>query len=129
MSAGLADLLACVATFARSLEGAFDPQRFLDEFSARAQALVPHDGMLIAYLEDGGRTFSAFARHASGTGVALNFRNYTIAFDPSGRIPRAMGDIGPIFDGQSQLIADGGIIPSSIDPAAWTVWTEGDACD
>ena len=26
---GLADLLACVAAFARPLEGAFDPQRFL----------------------------------------------------------------------------------------------------
>ena len=50
----LADLLACVAAFARSLEGAFDPQRFLDEFSERAQKLVPHDGTVIAWLEDEG---------------------------------------------------------------------------
>ena len=47
MGAGLPDLLACVAAFARSLEGAFDPQRFLHDFSAHAQALVPHDGMLM----------------------------------------------------------------------------------
>jgi GAF domain-containing protein len=124
MSAGLADLLACVGAFARALEGAFDPERFLDEFSARAQTLVPHDGMLIAYLEDGGRTFSAFARHVSGTGVALEFRNFTIAFDPSGRIPRAMGGLGPVFDGEPQLITDGHTVPTSVDPAAWTVWTE-----
>ena len=44
MSAGLADLLACVAAFSRALEASFDPQRFLHEFSAHAQALVPHDG-------------------------------------------------------------------------------------
>jgi transcriptional regulator of acetoin/glycerol metabolism len=35
-----------------------------------------------------------------------------------------MGGLGPVFDGQSQLIADGHTVPSSIDPAAWTVWTE-----
>jgi hypothetical protein len=52
MSAGLADLLACVAAFARSLEGEFDPQRFLRDFSTQAQALVPHEGMFIAWLED-----------------------------------------------------------------------------
>ena len=49
----LDDLLACVAAFARSLEGAFDPHRFLDEFSARTQPLT-HDGMLIACVEDAG---------------------------------------------------------------------------
>src|SRR5262245_33440708 len=124
MSAGPAELLACVAAFSRSLEGAFDPEHFLDELSARVKPLVPHNGMLIAYLEDEGRTFSAFARHVAGAGVAFQFRSFTIAFDPSGRIPRAMGGLGPVFDGQSQLIEDGRIIPASVDPAVWTVWTE-----
>ncbi len=128
MDAGLADLLACVAAFARSLEGTFDPQRFLDEFSERAQALVPHEGMLIAYLEDEGRSFSAFARHVSGAGVGLDFRNYTIAFDPSGRFPREAGGFGPVFDGQSQLITDGSAAPSSVDPSGWAAWMQATGC-
>src|SRR5215468_9820551 len=122
MAGGIADLLACVAAFARSLEGAFDSQRFLRDFSAHAQALVPHDGMLIAWLEDEGRTFSAFARNIIGPDVALDFRNYTIAFDPSQRFPRETAAFGQVFDGASQLIADGNNLPASMDRAGWTEW-------
>ena len=61
---GLSDLLACVAAFGRSLDEHFDPARFLTEFSARAQRLVPHDHMLIAVLEDDGQTYSVFAEYA-----------------------------------------------------------------
>jgi hypothetical protein len=46
----LADLLACVAAFGQSLQEKFDPQRFLADFSARAQRLVPHDRVIIDYL-------------------------------------------------------------------------------
>jgi Nif-specific regulatory protein len=123
MSAGLADLLACVAAFARSLEGEFDPQRFLRDFSTQAQALVPHEGMFIAWLEDEGRTFSGFARNVIGPDVTIDFRNYTIAFDPSERFPRDTAGFGPVFDGQSQLIAGDDSLPSSVDPIAWGAWT------
>ena len=119
MGPGTADLLACVAAFARALEGAFDPQRFLQEFSARAQALVPHDGMLIAWLEDEGRTFSAFARYVIGQDVALDFHNYTIGFDPSQRFPRETAAFATIFDGQSQLVADSGRLPPSATSCGW----------
>src|SRR5437899_12182456 len=54
----LSDLLACVAAFGRSLDERFDPARFLAEFSARSQRLVPHDYMLIALREDDGQTRS-----------------------------------------------------------------------
>src|SRR5882724_11235807 len=123
MGAGRADLLACVAAFARSLEGEFDPQRFLHDFSAQAQALVPHEGMFIAWLEDEGRTFSAFARNVIGPDVTIDFRNYTIAFDPSERFPRDTAGFGHVFDGHSQLVADGNDLPNSVDPAGWAAWT------
>ena len=122
MSAVPADLLACVAAFARSLEGEFDPQRFLHDFSERAQALVPHEGMFIAWLEDEGRTFSAFARNVVGPDVTIDFRNYTIAFDPSERFPRDTAAFGPVFDGQSQLISGDDDIPDSADRAGWAAW-------
>ena len=69
MESPLADLLACVAAFGRSLQEKFDPQRFLADFSARAQRLVPHDRVIISSLEDDGRTFTVFAEHA-GSGPA-----------------------------------------------------------
>jgi hypothetical protein len=57
----LADLLACVAAFGRSLDDSFDPARFLAEFSARAQRLVHHDIVLIARREENGHPCSVFA--------------------------------------------------------------------
>jgi transcriptional regulator with GAF, ATPase, and Fis domain len=122
MSAGQADLLACVTAFSRALEGAFDPQRFLHDFSAHAQGLVPHDGMLIAWLEDEGRTFSAFARNVVGPDVTIDFRNYTITFDPSERFPRDTAAFGPVFRGQAQLIADDTGMPSAVDRDGWNAW-------
>ena len=119
----LDDLLACVAAFARSLEGAFDPHRFLDEFSARAQPLVPHDGMLIACVEDAG-TFSIFARHVEGAGVPLDYGNYTIAFEPAGRLPRMTAGIGPVLDGEEQLIADVQSYSHRVDPVVLRAWGE-----
>ena len=118
----LDDLLACVAAFARSLEGAVDPQRFLDEFSARAQPLVPHEGMVIACIEDDGRTFSIFARHVEGAGVPLDYGNYTIAFEPAGRLPWVTAAIGPVLDGEPQLIHDVQNYPGRADQVALRAW-------
>jgi hypothetical protein len=52
--------------------------------------------MLVARLEDEG----------SWRRPLLEFSNYTIAFDPSGRFPRHAGGYASIFDGESQLIDD-----------------------
>jgi transcriptional regulator with GAF, ATPase, and Fis domain len=125
MGAGdLADLLACVAAFARSLEGTFDPQRFLDEFSERAQPLVPHDGTVIAWLEDEGRSFSAFARHVSLGGMRLDPGNYTTGFDPGGRFSRDAAGFGSVFDGETQLVDDAWADPEGVERASLRAWAE-----
>jgi hypothetical protein len=77
---GLSDLLACVAAFGRSLDDTFEPTRFLAEFSARAQRLVPHDRVLIERREDGGQTCSVFAAYAVSGSVLGDSRHYTTAF-------------------------------------------------
>src|SRR6266404_2549387 len=105
MESPLADLLACVAAFGRSLQEKFDPQRFLADFSARAQRLVPHDRVVIDYLEDDGRTFTVFAEHA-GSGPAVFQGRYTTDFDPDGRYAVDEWDVGPVFAGGVLLIDD-----------------------
>ncbi|PYM88605.1 MAG: hypothetical protein DME13_01825 [Candidatus Rokuibacteriota bacterium] len=105
MESPLADLLACVAAFGRSLQEKFDPQRFLADFSARAQRLVPHDRVIISSLEDDGRTFTVFAEHA-GTGPAVFQGRYTTDFDPDGRYAVDEWDLRPVFEGGVLLIDD-----------------------
>src|SRR5260370_8423184 len=61
MESPLADLLACVAAFGRSLQEKFDPQRFLADFSAHAQRLAPHDRVIIPYPSTSARTFPTSA--------------------------------------------------------------------
>ena len=51
MSAGQTDLLACVPAFSRALEGPFDSQRFLHDFSAHAQALVPFAAAAVTQID------------------------------------------------------------------------------
>jgi hypothetical protein len=52
----LADLLASLGAIGRSMQDRFDPRRFLGPFSERIRHLVPHDRLVIDYLEDDGRT-------------------------------------------------------------------------
>jgi len=101
----LTDLLECVAAFARSLEERFDPQHFLAEFSARAQRLLPHDRMLIAYIEDEARTYTVFAEDP-GKGPPLHEGRYTTDFDPGGRYAADEWGFEPVFRGSAQLVND-----------------------
>src|SRR5437870_2594895 len=102
----LSDLLACVAAFGRSLDERFDPARFLAEFSARSQRLVPHDYMLIALREDDGQTFSLFAEYAGRGGVGGDTRRYTTAFERGGRAATESFALAPVFGGEMEVIAD-----------------------
>jgi transcriptional regulator with GAF, ATPase, and Fis domain len=101
----LADLLACVAAFGRSLEEKFDPQRFLADFSARAQAIVPHDRVVIHYLADDGRTFTVFAEFA-GNGRPVYEGRYTTDFEPDGRYAVDEWDLEPVFAGGVLIVDD-----------------------
>ena len=105
MDPGLGDLLASLAALGRSLQERFDPQHFLAEFSAHVQALVPHDRLLIAYLEEGGDSFTVFAEHAV-RGPLLHKGRYTVDFDPGGRY--ALDDflLGSVFAGEPLLVHD-----------------------
>src|SRR5262245_54922230 len=85
-SAVLADLVACLAAIGRSMHDAFDPKSFLGEFSGRLQRLIPHDRLVVAYLDDDRRTFTVFAEFAP-KGPILHAEHYTTGFSPEGRYP------------------------------------------
>ena len=102
----LSDLLACVAAFGKSLRESFDPARFLAEFSARAQRLVPHDYMVIALREDDGLTYSLFAEYAVRGSLSADTKRYVTAFERGGRVTIEHSALAPVFAGETQLIAD-----------------------
>jgi transcriptional regulator with GAF, ATPase, and Fis domain len=82
--APLADLLDLLTAVGRSMRDRFDPQRFLGPFSERIRHLIPHDRLVVDFLDDDGRTFTVFAEHAAPE-IRLHERHYTTDFDPQGR--------------------------------------------
>ena len=104
----LADLLASLGAIGRSMQDRFDPRRFLGPFSERIQHLIPHDRLVIDYLEDDGRTFTVFAEHAPPE-LAVHERHYTTDFDPRGRYVITEWGIQPAFAGESLRVDDVGI--------------------
>ena len=100
------DLLECIAAFARSLDNSFDPCRFLAEFSARAQRLLPHDSIVITRREDDGQRFSVFAEHGVRGAVLADGSHYTTAFARGDRVPADIFALAQVFEGDAQLIAD-----------------------
>jgi two-component system response regulator HydG len=104
-TAGLGDLVCSLGAIGRALQEEFDPQRFLKEFSACVQSLLPHDRLLIAYIEDEGRTFSVFAEYTP-VGPLLHEGHYTVAFDPGGRYTPDEWALHPVFAGDAMLIKD-----------------------
>src|SRR5574341_1356679 len=98
MESGLADLLASLAAIGRAMQEAFDPQRFLAEFSARVLRLVPHDRLMIVHREEGG-SLSVFAEYGT-RGPALQEDRYTISFDPGGRYTADALGLGPLLGGE-----------------------------
>ena len=101
----LLDLLECVAAFGRSLPDRFDP-RFLAEFSARAQRLVPHDYIAIARREDDGQTCSVFAEYAVRSALLRHGSHDTTAFERGDRLPAEAFALTPVLQGEVQVIDD-----------------------
>ncbi len=103
--AALADLVASLAALGRSMHEKFDPQRFLAEFSAKIQRLVPHDRLVLDHLDDDGRTFTVFAEHAAPD-LTLHEEHYTTTLNPAGRYVVAEWAIRDVFGGQPMRIDD-----------------------
>jgi len=101
----LADLVASLAAIGRSMREEFDPQRFLEQFSARIQRLIPHERLVIDHLDEDGRTFTVFAEHAP-PGLALHLNYYTTAFAPQARYVATDWTIHPVFAGETFLVGD-----------------------
>ncbi len=98
------DLLAPLTAIGRAMQEAFDPQRFLADFSTHVQRLLPHDRLLIAYREEKG-SLSVFAEH-NIRGPAVHEGRYTIDFDAGGRYTPAELALGPVLAGEAMLVRD-----------------------
>ncbi len=102
---GLAGLACSLGAIGHALQEDFDPQRFLKEFSSHVQRVIPHDRLMILYLEDEGRTFTVFAEYAAA-GPLLHDGHYTVAFDPEGRYTPEKWGLWPDFTREPQLVKD-----------------------
>jgi transcriptional regulator with GAF, ATPase, and Fis domain len=83
----------------------FDPQRFLGEFSAHLQRIVPHDRLVIDLLDEDGRTFTVFAEHAPPA-LTLHQEHYTTAFHPHTRYVIGEWVLQRVFGGEAMLVHD-----------------------
>ena len=97
-------LLAVLAAIGHAMQSALEPPRFLVEFSTHLQQLLPHDRVLIAYREEGGR-LSIFAEHGV-RGALVHEGRYTIAFDPAGWYTPAALVLESVLAGEAMLVTD-----------------------
>jgi transcriptional regulator with GAF, ATPase, and Fis domain len=107
MDVGLADadLLVSLTAIGHAMQAEFEPQRFLGEFSAQIQRLIPHDRLVIDHLDEGGRTFTVFAEHAP-PGLVLHDEHYTTAYAPQARYIVDEWVLRFVFAGEALLIHD-----------------------
>jgi len=73
----LGGIVGAIAARARALSRKSDPGGLLEGLSGQLQELIPHDRVMVLCLDDGGRTVSVFAEHASA------MRRATTAAPPS----------------------------------------------
>ncbi|MBP1777491.1 MAG: zraR 7 [candidate division NC10 bacterium] len=107
MSLAVADpvVLAPLAAIGRAMQEEFDPRRFLEEFSQTIRDIVPHDRLVVDYLDESGRTFTVFAEHAP-PGLILHDEHYTTSFAPHARYIVDEWVLRFVFAGEALLIHD-----------------------
>jgi transcriptional regulator with GAF, ATPase, and Fis domain len=101
----LVDLLGALSAIGRSMQERFDPRRFLAEFSAPFQRLIPHDRLVIEHLHDDGEHISIFAEHAPPE-LRLHGGYYTTDFDPGARYTIAQWNLRTAYHGEALVIGD-----------------------
>jgi transcriptional regulator with GAF, ATPase, and Fis domain len=99
------DLLVSLRAIGRAMQEKFEPQRFLDEFSAQIQRLIPHERLVVDHLDEDGRTFTVFAEHAP-PGLVLHDEHYTTAYVPQARYIVDEWVLRFVFAGEALLIHD-----------------------
>ena len=114
---GLAELYGSVAALARSMRGEFDPRRFLEACSSQLGRLIPHDRLMLVYLEEEGRTFSVFGEHAA-SGPLRHGAHYTITRDPGSRYTSDQIGHASMFAAQPEVVRDCRRVPISLRPNA-----------
>jgi len=119
----LAELYGSV--LAGSMRGEFEPRRFFEGFSSQVRRLIAHDRLMLAYLEEAGRTLSVFGEHAAG-GPLRHEGHYTTTCDPGSRYTcDEIGHVG-VFAGQPEMVRDATTAAAVTGPMLGTVrrrWT------
>src|SRR5437660_4576630 len=101
----LGSIVAAVAARARAMSPDFDPGGFLEGLSGQLQGLIPHDRVVVLYLDEGGRTVSVFAEHAPGDAPRRDDR-YTLFLARASRYSIAEAVSSCVFAGQAEFVRD-----------------------
>jgi hypothetical protein len=101
----VAEWYSSVAGLAGPGRGELDPARFLDGLSSHLRRLIDHDRLVLAYLEEGGRTLSVY-RAPPGDGPLRHDGQYTVTCQPGCRYARDEIGHASVFAGQPELVRD-----------------------
>ncbi len=121
------DLLGAVAALARAADDDLPPDRLLAGFSARLAASLPHDRLVVAHLDEGGRTFTIVAEQAA-RGPLLHREHYSGDFARAERYVVDDWGIRDAFGGQPLRVDDFGHDPRFTDgtnPHERRLWDAG----
>jgi transcriptional regulator with GAF, ATPase, and Fis domain len=101
----LGGLVGAIAARARVLSRESDPGGLLEGLSGQLQGLIPHDRVMVLYLDDGGRTVSVFPEHASGDAPRHDGRS-SLSLARANRYPTAEAVSSCVLAGQAEFVRD-----------------------
>src|SRR5260370_5245656 len=101
----LGGIVGAIGARARALSRESDPGGLLEGLSGQLQGLIPHDRVMVLYLDEGGRTVSVFAEHASGDALRHDGRS-TLSLARANRYPSAEAVSSCVFAGQAEFVRD-----------------------